>query len=76
MEQNNWKKGPGIGMLRRTLFLMATCGIAAFAVLLARLYHLQITEHETYESLAISQQLREEWHGHAQKDNRADKDHQ
>ena len=59
MEQNNWKKGPGIGMLRRTLFLMATCGIAAFAVLLARLYHLQITEHETYESLAISQQLRE-----------------
>ncbi|MBQ1576640.1 MAG: PASTA domain-containing protein [Oscillospiraceae bacterium] len=59
MEQNNWKKGPGIGMLRRTLFLMATCGIAAFAVLIARLYQLQITEHEKYESLAVAQQLRE-----------------
>ena len=56
---NNWKTTPGIGMLRRTLFLMAVCGIAAFALLLWRLYTLQITEHETYESLAVSQQLRE-----------------
>ena len=59
MERNNWKKGPGIGMLRRTLFLMAVCGIAAFAILLARLYHLQIREHEAYESLAVAQQLRQ-----------------
>jgi cell division protein FtsI/penicillin-binding protein 2 len=59
METNNWKRTPGIGMLRRTLFLMATCGIAAFAVLLARLDQLQITEHEKYESLAVAQQLRE-----------------
>ena len=59
METNNWKRTPGIGMLRRTLFLMATCGIAAFAVLIARLYPLQITEHEKYESLAVAQQLRE-----------------
>ncbi|MBQ7473905.1 MAG: PASTA domain-containing protein [Oscillospiraceae bacterium] len=59
METNNWKRKPGIGMLRRTMFLMATCGIAAFAVLIARLYHLQITEHEKYESLAVAQQLRE-----------------
>lgn len=59
METNNWKRTPGIGMLRRTLFLMATCGIAAFAVLIARLYQLQITEHEKYESLAVAQQLRE-----------------
>ena len=59
MHTNNWKTGPGIGMLRRTLFLMAVCGIAAFVPLLARLYRLQIVEHEKYESLAISQQLRE-----------------
>ena len=59
MSKNNWKNAPGIGMLRRTLFLMAVCGIAAFVLLLGRLYKLQITEHEKYESLAISQQLRE-----------------
>ena len=59
MSKNNWKNTPGIGMLRRTLFLMAVCGIAAFVLLLGRLYRLQITDHETYESLAIAQQLRE-----------------
>lgn len=59
MPANNWKNKPGIGMLRRTLFLMAVCGIASFALLLGRLYKLQITDHEKYESLAISQQLRE-----------------
>ena len=59
MSNNNWKNTPGIGMLRRTLFLMAVCGIAAFVLLLGRLYKLQITDHEKYESLAISQQLRE-----------------
>ena len=59
MSKNNWKDAPGIGMLRRTLFLMAVCGIASFVLLLSRLYHLQITEHEKYESLAIAQQLRE-----------------
>ena len=46
-------------MLRRTLFLMAVCGIVSFVLLLGRLYKLQITEHERYESLAIAQQLRE-----------------
>lgn len=45
-------------MLRRTLFLMAVCGIAAFAVLLVRLYKLQISDHAYYEQLAIQQQLR------------------
>ena len=55
----NWKHTPGIGMLRRTLFLMAVCGIASFLLLIWRLYELQITEHEKYESLAVSQQLRE-----------------
>lgn len=50
--------GPNRQMLRRTLFLMAAFGIAAFAVLLARLYKLQIIDHEKYESMAIEQQLR------------------
>ena len=59
MANNNWKNTPGIGMLRRTLFLMAVCGIVSFVLLLGRLYKLQITEHERYESLAIAQQLRE-----------------
>ncbi|MGI5976462.1 MAG: penicillin-binding transpeptidase domain-containing protein [Candidatus Limivicinus sp.] len=46
-------------MLRRTLLLMALCGIAAFLVLLVRLYRLQIIDHEYYEQMAINQQLRE-----------------
>lgn len=53
------KTGPNRQMLRRTLFLMAVCGIAAFLMLMLRLYKLQIVEHEYYEKLAISQQLRE-----------------
>ena len=36
MANNNWKNTPGIGMLRRTLFLMAVCGIVSFVLLLAR----------------------------------------
>ena len=46
-------------MLRRCAFLAAVFGLLAFAVLLARLYRLQITDHGFYEKLAISQQLRE-----------------
>lgn len=46
-------------MLRRTLVLMAVCGIAVFALLIARLFKLQIIDHEYYEALAISQQLRQ-----------------
>ena len=45
-------------MLRRALFLMAVFGVAAFAVLVARLYKLQIIDHEKYENLAVQQQLR------------------
>jgi stage V sporulation protein D (sporulation-specific penicillin-binding protein) len=45
-------------MLRRSLFLMAVCGIGAFALLLARLVKLQIIDHDMYESMAIEQQLR------------------
>lgn len=52
-------RSPNRTMLRRTLFLMAVCGILAFLALAARLYILQIRDHEKYEDLAISQQLRE-----------------
>ena len=46
-------------MLSRTLVLLIVCGIAAFLVLGARLFKLQIVDHERYESAAISQQVRE-----------------
>lgn len=50
---------PNSQMLRRTLFLMAVCGIFAFLLLLTRLYKIQIIDHEFYEQRAMSQQLRE-----------------
>ena len=49
---------PGRQMLRRCAVLSVLFGIAAFAVLLARLYKLQILDHEKYEAMAIEQQLR------------------
>ena len=52
-------RGPNRIMLRRTLFLMATCGIVAFIVLAGRLFTLQILQHDKYESAAIEQQLRD-----------------
>ena len=51
--------GPNRQMLRRTLLLMAVCGAAAFALLLARLGQLQILDHALYESKALEQQLRQ-----------------
>ncbi len=59
MEHADAMPGPNRQMLRRSIFLMALLGVGAFALLLARLYQLQIVEHERYESLAIRQQLRE-----------------
>ena len=46
-------------MLRRGAALAALFGIGMLAVLLARLYRLQISQHDFYESLALEQQLRE-----------------
>ena len=51
--------GPNRMMLRRTLFLLSVCGIAAFLVLAARLYQIQIVQHDEYEAAAIAQQVRE-----------------
>lgn len=56
--QERERRAPSRTMLRRTLFLLSVCGIAAFAVLAARLYKLQIIDHERYESAAIEQQVR------------------
>ena len=50
---------PNEMMLRRTLVLMIVCGIAAFLVLIGRLFVLQVVEHEKYESMAIEQQVRQ-----------------
>ena len=50
---------PNRMMLRRTLFLMIVCGIVAFILLGARLFKLQILDHDMYETAAVEQQLRE-----------------
>ena len=46
-------------ILGRTIFLMAMFGVVIFIPLLVRLYDLQITNHEYYQELAISQQTRD-----------------
>ena len=50
---------PSKTILRRTLVLMAVCGIAAFIVLAVKLYDIQITKHDYYEELALENQTRE-----------------
>ena len=52
-------QSPNQSMLRRTLFLLIVCGVAAFGVLIARLAYLQIYQHDYYESLAVEQQVRQ-----------------
>lgn len=59
LEKSSCGNVPSRQMLRRTLSLMAVCGIAAFVLLLGRLYQLQIIDHAYYEELALQQQLRE-----------------
>ena len=43
------RSGPGRQMLRRCIVLAAVFGIGVFAVLLARLYQLQIKEHAVFQ---------------------------
>lgn len=50
---------PNKTILRRTLMLMAVCGIAAFIVLAVKLYQIQIVQHDKYQKLAVEQQTRE-----------------
>ena len=49
---------PNRTMLRRALFLLAVCGVAAFAVLIFQLFRLQLLRHDELESAALQQQLR------------------
>ena len=44
---------------RRTLFLLAVCGVIAFVILAARLYEVQIRNSDYYGSRTLSSQLRE-----------------
>ena len=47
------EQGPNRQMLRRALLLMAVCGAAAFALLLAKLCQIQLLEHDFYEQRAL-----------------------
>lgn len=55
----NIRQKPNKLNLGRTLFLMIVCGAVAFIVLAARLYKVQIVDHQYYESLALEQQTSE-----------------
>lgn len=50
---------PNKVMLRRTLILLAVCGIVAFIILAGRLGYIMLYQHEYWEERAISQQTRE-----------------
>jgi len=43
-------------LLARTVFLLAVCGVAAFVLLAVRLYRLQVTDSNYYESQALKNQ--------------------
>ncbi|MBR5343354.1 MAG: PASTA domain-containing protein [Oscillospiraceae bacterium] len=59
MSETRAERGPDRRLLRRILCLMLLFGVASFALLIARLYRLQIIDHDYYEELAVGQQLRE-----------------
>ncbi len=59
MADSRVERGPDRRLLRRVLCLMLLFGVASFVLLIARLYRLQITDHDYYEALAVGQQLRE-----------------
>ncbi|MBE6997853.1 MAG: PASTA domain-containing protein [Ruminococcaceae bacterium] len=61
-DMNREKSGqrpPNNRMLRRALLLMIVGGIAAFLVLIGKLFDIQILHHKEYETAAIDQQVRE-----------------
>ena len=45
--------------LIRAMIIVAVCGIAALALVVARLYEIQITNHTRFEGIALANQLRE-----------------
>ena len=46
-------------MIARTLFLLALCGVTAFAVLAVRLYRVQVDNSDHFESVALGNQLKQ-----------------
>jgi len=59
LNSSRGSRPPNRRMLSRTLVLLIVCGIAAFLVLIAKLYQIQIVKHDLYETAAIEQQVRE-----------------
>ena len=50
---------PNASLVRRTLWLMLLFVVVTFAILIGRLYQLQIVDREKYKTAAVEQQLRE-----------------
>jgi len=55
---NRRKKRQDIAFNRRTLLLIAVCGILSFIVLIGRLYYLQVIKYDYYAEQAAGQQVR------------------
>lgn len=60
-EQKNREKNRRANrtILWRSIFLMAVFGVVIFVPLLAKLWSIQITDHDTYKELAVKQQTRD-----------------
>ena len=59
VEQKKENQKISKALLIRTLFLLTVCGVAAFLILAARLYDVQITNSSYYEARTLNSQLRE-----------------
>lgn len=57
-KSSSWRRLNGKGM-QRIVVLGAIFGVATFAILFAKLWQLQVVQHETLENRAITQQTRE-----------------
>ncbi len=57
-ERGSSPRLPNRMMLRRALFLLSVCGIVAFIIIALRLFDLQVSKHEQYETAALEQQMR------------------
>ena len=53
------KRDSGRLALIRAMIIVAVCGVAALALVVARLYEIQITNHTRFEGIALANQLRE-----------------
>ena len=46
-------------IFRRTIFLMATCGVISFSLLLGELWNISITQHDKFSQIASQQQTKD-----------------